>query len=159
MTPHIRSGNVVALDIKQTTEDVLTATGSVTPVTAKREVKTSVIVGDGETIILGGIVKETEKSLRRRVPGLSYIPLIGSLFQKVSKEKEKIDFIIFLTPQIISDAHQMRQATLQASGVPSSADLTLSEPVSTDRDIELSPVETEVDRRFRDLYRDSLKRR
>ena len=159
VTPHIRSGNVVALDIKQTTEDVLTATGSVTPVTAKREVKTSVIVGDGETIILGGIVKETEKSLRRRVPGLSYIPLIGSLFQKVSKEKEKIDFIIFLTPQIISDAHQMRQATLQASGVPSSADLTLSEPVSTDRDIELSPVETEVDRRFRDLYRDSLKRR
>ena len=102
---------------------------------------------------------ETEKSLRRRVPGLSYIPLIGSLFQKVSKEKEKIDFIIFLTPQIISDAHQMRQATLQASGVPSSADLMLSEPVSTDRDIELSPVETEVDRRFRDLYRDSLKRR
>jgi len=60
------------------------------------------------------------------------------------KEKEKIDFIIFLTPQIISDAHQMRQATLQASGVPSSADLTLSEPVSTDRDIELSPVETEA---------------
>ena len=58
VTPHIRSGNVVALDIKQTTEDVLTATGSVTPVTAKREVKTSVIVGDGETIILGGIVKE-----------------------------------------------------------------------------------------------------
>ena len=73
MTPHIRSGNVVALDIKQTTEDVLTATGSVTPVTAKREVKTSVIVGDGETIILGGIVKETEKSLRRRVPGLCYL--------------------------------------------------------------------------------------
>ena len=135
------------------------ATGSVTLVTAKREVKTSVIVGDGETIILGGIVKETEKSLRRRVPGLSYIPLIGSLFQKVSKEKEKIDFIIFLTPQIISDAHQMRQATLQASGVPSSADLMLSEPVSTDRDIELSPVETEVDHRFHDLYRDSLKRR
>ena len=159
VTPHIRSGNVVALDIKQTTEDVLTATGSVTPVTAKREVKTSVIVGDGETIILGGIVKETEKSLRRRVPGLSYIPLIGSLFQKVSKEKEKIDFIIFLTPQIITNSHQMRQATLQAAGVPSSADLALTVPVSSDRDLELSPVETEVDRRFRDLYRDSLKRR
>lgn len=158
VTPHIRSGNVVALDIKQTTEDVLTATGSVTPVTAKREVKTSVIVGDGETIILGGIVKETEKSLRRRVPGLSYIPLIGGLFQKVSKEKEKIDFIIFLTPQIISNPEQMRQATLQAAGVTVSDDLAFTVPVSSDRDVELSPVETEVDRRFRDLYRDSLKR-
>ncbi|MDO4785829.1 MAG: type II secretion system secretin GspD [Fretibacterium sp.] len=158
VTPHIRSGNVVALDIKQTTEDVLTATGSVTPVTAKREVKTSVVVGDGETIILGGIVKETEKSLRRRVPGLSYIPLIGGLFQKVSKEKEKIDFIIFLTPQIISDPDQMRQATRQAAGVPVSGDL-VTVPLSSDRDLDLSPMETEVDRRFRELYQKSLKRR
>lgn len=158
VTPHIRSGNVVALDIKQTTEDVLTATGSVTPVTAKREVKTSVIVGDGETIILGGIVKETEKSLRRRVPGLSYIPLIGGLFQKVSKEKEKIDFIIFLTPQIISDPVQMQQATRQAVGVPASGDL-VTVPLSSDRKLDLSPMETEVDRRFRELYQKSLKRR
>lgn len=158
VTPHIRSGNVVALDIKQTTEDVLTATGSVTPVTAKREVKTSVVVGDGETIILGGIVKETEKSLRRRVPGLSYIPLIGGLFQKVSREKEKIDFIIFLTPQIISDPAQMRQATRQAVGVPVSGDL-VTVPLSSDRKLDLSPMETEVDRRFRELYQKSLKRR
>lgn len=158
VTPHIRSGNVVALDIKQTTEDVLTATGSVTPVTAKREVKTSVVVGDGETIILGGIVKETEKSLRRRVPGLSYIPLIGGLFQKVSREKEKIDFIIFLTPQIISDPVQMRQATRQAVGVPVSGDL-VTVPLSSDRKLDLSPMETEVDRRFRELYQKSLKRR
>ena len=71
MTPHIRSGNVVALDIKQTTEDVLTATGSVTPVTAKREVHTSVVVANGETVILGGMIKETERALKRRVPGLS----------------------------------------------------------------------------------------
>ena len=159
VTPHIRSGNVVALDIKQTTEDVLTATGAVTPVTAKREVKTSVVVVDGETIILGGIVKETEKSLRRRVPGLSYIPLIGSLFQKVSKEKEKIDFIIFLTPQIISNPEQMRQATLQAAGIPFSDEPLVTVPISSDRNFELSPVETEVDRRLRELYQESLKRR
>jgi general secretion pathway protein D len=150
VTPHIRSGNVVALDIEQTTEDVLTATGSVTPVTAKRQVKTSVIVEDGETIILGGIVKETERSLRRRVPGISYIPLVGNLFQKVSKEREKIDFIIFLTPQIIGDTKQMRMATNQAATLES--DFGQTRP-------EISPVETEVDRRFRELYEKSRKAR
>ncbi|MDR3231475.1 MAG: type II secretion system secretin GspD [Synergistaceae bacterium] len=147
VTPHIRSGNLVALDIEQTTEDVLTATTSVTPVTAKRKVKTSVVVEDGETIILGGMVKETEKSLKRRVPGLSYIPLIGSLFQKVSKEKEKVDFIIFLTPQIIRNTEEMRQVTSQTAMI--SSDI-VERP-------HMSPLETEVDRRFGELYKKSLK--
>jgi general secretion pathway protein D len=148
VTPHIRSGNVVALDIDQTTEDLVTAIGNVTPVTAKRQIKTSVVVGDGETIVLGGIVKETERSLKRRVPGLSFIPLIGGLFQKVSKEKEKIDFIIFLTPQIIRDAVQIRQATTDAA--VTSADFGMDTA-------DMSPAELEIDRRFRDLYRRSTK--
>ena len=169
VTPHIRSGNVVALDIKQTTEDVLTATGSVTPVTAKREVQTSVVVADGETIVLGGMVKETERSLRRRVPGLSYIPLIGNLFQKVSKEKEKVDFVIFLTPQIVSDPMQMRGATLRAAGFSdafASGDVLMDGDAPSLRDVresiaslDVSPVENEVDRKFRELYQESLKRR
>ena len=92
------------------------------------------------------------------MPGLSYIPLIGGLFQKVSKEKEKIDFIIFLTPQIISNTGEMRQATLQATGVSSSDERLFTVPVSLDRGVELGPVETDIDRRFRELYRKSLKR-
>jgi general secretion pathway protein D len=147
VTPHIRSGNLVALDIEQTTEDVLTATTSVTPVTAKRKVKTSVVVEDGETIVLGGIIKETEKSLKRRVPGFSYIPLLGGLFQKTSKEKEKIDFIIFLTPQIIRNTEEMRQATTQTAIESSDS----KRPAA-------GPMETEVDRRFSELYQKSIKK-
>ncbi len=148
VTPHIRSGNTVALDIEQTTEDVLTAMGSITPVTAKRKVKTSVVVSDGETIVLGGIVKETEKSLKRRVPGLSYIPLIGSLFQKTSKEKEKVDFIIFLTPTIIKSVEEMRAVT--ASLALASADIG----IKTEG---MSEVEIETDKRFREMYKKSVK--
>jgi general secretion pathway protein D len=92
VTPHIRSGNLVVLDINQKTEDVLTAMTATTPVTAKREIKTSVIVGNGKTVILGGLLKETEKTLKNRVPGLSYIPLLGSLFTKTSKQKGKDRF-------------------------------------------------------------------
>ena len=170
VTPHIRSGNLVAMDIKQTTEDVMTAPGVTTPITSKREVNTSVIVGDGETIILGGMIKETERSMKRRTPGLSYIPLIGSLFQKISKEKEKVDFVIFLTPQIIEDPLEMRGATLRAAGftdnfVSPDRDIIIKKPVmpsyarSDLMSIDISPVEADIDARFRELYQKSLKRR
>ncbi len=167
VTPHIRSGNLVAMDIKQTTEDVMTATGNPTPVTSKREVNTSVVVGDGETIILGGMIKETERSLRRRVPGLSYIPLIGGLFQKLSKEKEKVDFMIFLTPHIIESSAEMRAITRKASGFRTVspdldlgfADLMPAQTRSELLSLDVSPVESDVDIRFRELYQKSLKRK
>ena len=170
VTPHIRSGNLVAMDIKQTTEDVMTPAGVPTPITSKREVNTSVVVGNGETVILGGMIKETETSMKRRVPGISYIPLIGGLFQKVSKEKQKVDFVIFLTPYIIENTQEMRGATLRASGFTNrfvSSDVTelnmsnlmpsyaRSELVS----IDISPVEADIDARFREMYQKSLRRK
>lgn len=180
VTPHIRSGNLVAMDIKQTTEDVMTPSGVSTPITSKREVNTSVIVGDGETIILGGLIKETERSVKRRVPGISYIPLIGGLFQKLSKEKEKVDFVIFLTPTIITNPEQMRGATMRAAGFTqpfSSPDVEAPDVSGYDdgniikgriitrparrelASIDVSPVESEIDARFRELYQKSLKRK
>ena len=167
VTPHIRGDNLVAMDIKQTTEDVMTAPGVTTPITSKREVNTSVVVGNGETIILGGIIKETERSMKRKTPGLSYIPLIGNLFQKVSKEKEKVDFVIFLTPQIIENPDQMRGATLRAAGFTNnftSPDeyVNFRMPAyarSELMSIDISPVEADIDARFRELYQKSLRRK
>ncbi|MBQ9418841.1 MAG: type II secretion system protein GspD, partial [Synergistaceae bacterium] len=157
VTPHIRSGNLVAMDIKQTTEDVMSAAGDPTPRTSKREVNTSVVVGDGETIILGGMIKETERSLQRRVPGLSYNPLIGGLFQKLSKEKEKVDFVIFLTPQIIENQEQMRAVTHQAAGFSNKFDVRVQNN-NASMDV-ISPVESDIDSRFREMYQKSLRRK
>ena len=157
VTPHIRSGNLVAMDIKQTTEDVMTAAGVSTPITSKREVVTSVVVGDGETIILGGMIKETERSMKRRVPGLSYIPLIGGLFQKISKEKEKVDFVIFLTPQIIEDQQEMREVTARNARFSNTFGARTQKDIIISPDI--SPVESDIDVRFREMYQKSLKRK
>ena len=170
VTPHIRSGNTVAMDIKQTTEDVMTAAGTATPITSKREVTTSVVVSDGETVILGGMLKETERSLKRRVPGISYIPLIGNLFQKVSKEKEKVDFVIFLTPQIIESPEEMRGATMRATGFtnrfvsPDVRELNMSNLMPANArgelmSLDISPVEADIDVRFREMYQKSLRRK
>ena len=170
VTPHIRSGNLVAMDIKQTTEDVMTPAGVPTPITSKREVNTSVVVANGETIILGGMIKETETSMNRRVPGISYIPLIGGLFKKISKEKQKVDFVIFLTPQIIETPEQMRGATIRAAGFtnrfvsPDITELNMAHLMpnyarSELMSIDISPVEADIDARFRDLYQKSLRRK
>jgi general secretion pathway protein D len=101
VTPHVRSGNLVALEIEQRVEDLLTTTGSTTPVTSKREIKTNVLVANGQTIILGGLIREAEKALRNRVPFFSYIPIIGNIFKSNEKQREKVDLMIFLTPYIL----------------------------------------------------------
>lgn len=111
VTPSIRSGNLVALDVEQVIEDVLTAMTAETPVTGKRKIKTSVLVSSGNTVILGGLIKEVEKSIRSRVPGLSYIPLIGGLFTRSVKQREKIELMIFLTPYILETPGEAEQIT------------------------------------------------
>ncbi|WP_455598345.1 type II secretion system secretin GspD [Cloacibacillus sp.] len=111
VTPHIRSGNLVALEIEQRIEDLMTTTNSVTPITSKREVKTSVLVANGETVVIRGLIKEAEKELKNRVPLFSYIPLIGSLFKSQEKQREKVDLMIFLTPYILETPQHASKIT------------------------------------------------
>lgn len=115
VTPHIRSGNLVALDIEQTIEELISATGSTTPTTSKRLIQTNVLVGDNDTIILGGLIREVEKTLKNRVPGLSYIPLLGNLFTSQERTREKVDLMVFLTPTIIETPQQATEATIDVT--------------------------------------------
>jgi general secretion pathway protein D len=115
VTPHIRSGNLVALDIEQTIEDVLSTPGSTTPVTSKRLIKTNVLVANNETIILGGLIREVERTLKNRVPGISYIPIIGNLFTSSERQREKIDLMVFLTPRIIASPAEATEATIEVT--------------------------------------------
>jgi len=129
VTPQIRSGNLVALDIVQTTEDVKSS--GATPTTLKREIKTSVLVANGDTVILGGLQREAETVLRQKVPGLSYIPLIGNLFSKNIKQYQKIDFMMFLTPYIVESPEQLAPIT---KSIVLSGDMGLSEAESAVQD-------------------------
>jgi general secretion pathway protein D len=141
VTPQIRSGNLVALDIVQTTEDVKSS--GATPTTLKREIKTSVLVANGDTVILGGLVREAEIILRQKVPGFSYIPLIGGLFSKRVKQHQKIDFMMFLTPYIVESPEQIAPIT---RGIVLSGDMGLSE------------AEQAVQKRLEELFRKSQAR-
>jgi len=143
VTPRVRSNNLVVLEIEQVVEDVLTSMASERPVTTKREIKTSITVEDGQTVILGGLMKEAEKSLRQRVPGLSYIPLVGNLFQRTVKQKEKVDLMVFLTPYIVEEPGELSAITQE---------------VAESGDLQFSPHEDAVQKRFEQLYREAVKK-
>jgi type IV pilus assembly protein PilQ len=68
-----------------------------------REAQTSLIVKNGETIVIGGIYEENEFDSENGIPGLSKIPLLGRLFKKESARKNKTELLIFLTPTIKAD--------------------------------------------------------
>lgn len=71
------------------------------PAIDTRSVSTQVIVKDGETVVIGGILKSSESDTDSGVPGLSKIPLLGWLFKRETKETNSEELLIFITPRIV----------------------------------------------------------
>ncbi|MBD3298561.1 MAG: hypothetical protein GF341_07905 [candidate division Zixibacteria bacterium] len=97
----------ITLEVEPEVEEITGFTGPVDnqrPITAKRGVKTTVRVKDGETLVIGGLVRETEFNTKSKVFLLGDIPLLGALFTHNSKQTEKTDLMIFITPRVISSA-------------------------------------------------------
>jgi len=71
------------------------------PVVKRRKAETTLIVKDGQTIVLGGLIRENVSDTEHRVPILSSIPLIGNLFKSKDKQIVKVELLIFITPHIL----------------------------------------------------------
>ncbi|MBU8902193.1 MAG: hypothetical protein KOO69_05605 [Victivallales bacterium] len=71
------------------------------PVIAARTIDTKITIYDGETIVLGGILKDTTKTINERVPFIGEIPLIGRMFQSIGTESVKVNLLIFLTCRLV----------------------------------------------------------
>ena len=102
VTPTISADGLVRLVVEQTTEDVTDSIESASDlVTSKREIKTTVLADDGETIVLGGLTKENYTVNKSKVPLLGDIPFLGRLFSSESEKREKRNLLVFLRPKII----------------------------------------------------------
>jgi type IV pilus assembly protein PilQ len=101
VTPRIINDDQISLKIL-TTRDVFDFSRSVqgSPPKNTRETQTNLIVKNGETIVIGGIYTETDSESETGVPFLSKIPLIGGLFKREVKTKDKTELLIFITPRI-----------------------------------------------------------
>jgi len=86
------------------------STRTIVPYVTTSEAETSVVVKDGTTIIIGGLMKDTLVDHREKVPFIGDIPLIGKLFSAKGKSKEKTELVIFLTPHIIEGENTTEEA-------------------------------------------------
>lgn len=100
VTPHITSSNQIILDLKVNQDSRGALTNGV-PAINTREMQTKVLVEDGETIVLGGIYQQQKGHIQRRVPYISQIPLLGTLFKNKALTEERNELMIFVTPQIL----------------------------------------------------------
>lgn len=115
LTPQIAEGGYVKLDIyqeisalKQESTLVVLTVG---PTTTKRSTKTSVVVKDNQTVVIGGLMEEREEENVYKVPLLGDIPILGWLFKNKSVEKKKTNLLVFLTPHIVKEAEQLSRLT------------------------------------------------
>jgi general secretion pathway protein D len=108
VTPQINEGDAVQLTIEQEVSSVSGAT-SVDISINKREIKTTVIVDDGGTIVLGGLIDEDVQESVSKVPLLGDIPIIGHLFKTTSTSKRKRNLMVFIKPTIIRDGVTMNE--------------------------------------------------
>lgn len=105
VTPQINEGDAIKLDIEQEITGVIpSSTGASDLTTSKRAIKTAVMVEDGNTIVLGGLIDDTVQQTHQSVPLLGDIPLIGRLFSFDKTTKNKRNLMVFIRPIIIRDA-------------------------------------------------------
>lgn len=110
VTPTITADNRVYLAInvkKDALNQFITVPGSgQVPQIDTREINTSVLVDNGQTVVLGGIYEITKQNTITKVPGLGDIPGIGVLFRNTKRQNDKAELLIFVTPRILSDSLQ-----------------------------------------------------
>lgn len=105
VTPRISGPGRITLDVFPEVEDIIGYSGppeSRKPITASRSIRTTITVNDGETVALGGLLKEDEITTENKVPLLGHIPLLGRLlFTNKSTDKTTTDLLILITPRIM----------------------------------------------------------
>ncbi|TKJ47488.1 hypothetical protein CEE34_03550 [Candidatus Aerophobetes bacterium Ae_b3a] len=105
VTPYIKGEKEVVLDIESEVSEITGAPPFPTapPIVGTRKARTQISVDDGATIVIGGLLRETDKKTREGIPFLSRLPLLGSLFTYKTTKKEKTDLLVFITPYILSE--------------------------------------------------------
>lgn len=114
--PQINADDSITMDISQEVSSIaapLSATGGEF-VFNKRNIETSVLVDNGEIVVLGGLLDQGERLALDKVPGLGDIPVLGRLFSSEDRESFETNLVIFIRPIVIGDAAAARRVTTPA---------------------------------------------
>lgn len=114
VTPHINEGDSLVLEIEQEVSSLTGAAATVDAadvITNERKIQSKVLADNGQTIVLGGLIKDDVQESEQKVPLLGDIPVIGNLFRSTSVKKTKTNLMVFLRPVIMRDGRTLSGAT------------------------------------------------
>jgi len=100
-TPSVIGDGNVLLDILVNNDSPTPVEGSDEPGIKKNEIKTKLLVSDGDIVVIGGIKKQDTSNLKGQTPGLGSVPVVGNLFKSRQKKDELTELLIFLAPRVI----------------------------------------------------------
>ena len=106
VTPQINEGDAVVLKVEVESSSLAGTSGAVDLITNKRTIKTTVLIPDGGTLVIGGLMQDKAINSEQRVPWLGRIPVLGELFRTRDTSKTKTNLMVFLQPHILHDDHQ-----------------------------------------------------
>jgi general secretion pathway protein D len=112
VTPRVNANGMVIMDIKQIVSGVVAApAGGVTGTATinKKEIESSVAVQDGETIVLGGLIDDTNDVANGGIPFLHDLPWIGPMFGNTANKRTKNELVVLITPRVVKTKQDSRQ--------------------------------------------------
>jgi general secretion pathway protein D len=112
VTPHINEGDSIVMEIVQEISSLTDLIAS-DVITNKREITTTVLADDGDTVVLGGLIQDDVTEVDRRVPVLGSIPGLGRLFRSSGTKLTKTNLMVFLRSTIVRDSRVLSGATSQ----------------------------------------------
>ena len=113
VTPSINEGNSVILDIDQEVSSISNTASADGIITNQRKIKTQILSGDGQTVVLGGLIRDDVQLGATRVPLLGSIPVLGHLFRTQSSKKVKTNLLVFIRATIMRDDQMLQGATAE----------------------------------------------
>jgi general secretion pathway protein D len=118
VTPRINNSGLIVLDVEQEVSDVVETTSSDlnTPTIQQRRIKSTVAVRDGETAILGGLIRNSLSDGRSGIPFLKDIPAIGELFSSTNSVHRRTELLVFLKPRVVASSEDARMVMDELTG-------------------------------------------
>ncbi|WP_417615054.1 type II secretion system secretin GspD [Oceanisphaera sp.] len=113
VTPRVNAGGMVVLELIQEVNDVATTTSSniQSPTITQRKIDTRVAVQSGETLVLGGLIRENKSQDSQGVPGLRHVPVLGWLFGSSGTNVRRTELVVLITPTAVANPADARAVT------------------------------------------------
>jgi len=104
LRPRINPDGTITMHVNPAVSTIRSIDANGLPQTSTREAETTVVVNDGETVVLGGLIRDEQTETLTKFPILGDLPVIGELFKNRTKSKRRTDIVVTITPRIMNDA-------------------------------------------------------